>query len=109
MELWLWVFGGLALGMGILIGFALCAWLTAGKEADAWAVGYLAGVDDLTALEKSAPAADAVDDLARILRESQADVIRKDAGETFTGAGASSVKKYGTTGACDWHIYKETD
>jgi len=36
-------------------------------------------------------------------------VIRKDAGETFTGAGASSVKKYGTTGACDWHIYKETD
>jgi len=93
---------GVALGMGILIGFALCAWLTAGKNADEWNSGYMAGVNSLVVDDLIVGA----DGQARI---AQADVIRKDAGETFTGAGASSVEEYGTTGACDWRIYKGTD
>jgi len=64
-----WLLALVALIIGALVGFFLCAWLTSGKEADAWEVGYLAGMHHEQTMAETA------------------DIIREAMGETITEVG----------------------
>jgi len=66
-EVWLLALG--AMIIGVLIGFFLCALLATNREADAWEVGYLAGMHHEQTMAETA------------------DIIREAMGETITEAG----------------------